>query len=96
MLVDPDVWLGLVEGWYRQMPLASPEAQQQLWADGLKLWQGVLDQYSGTETSAAPPKLPRPELPRPELPRKDKRFADPRWREQPVFALIHQTYTKLQ
>src|SRR5690606_27461406 len=28
----------------------------------------------------------------PTLPRSDRRFADPAWREQPVFALIHQTY----
>ena len=30
-----------------------------------------------------------------ELPRSDRRFADPAWREQPVFALIHQTYLLL-
>jgi polyhydroxyalkanoate synthase len=26
------------------------------------------------------------------LPRSDKRFADPRWRDNPFFALIHQAY----
>ncbi len=82
-ITDPAAWLELVEGWYRQMPLASPEAQQQLWQDSLKLWQGVLGQYASTDKEAASA---------PELPRKDRRFADPRWREQPVFALIHQTY----
>src|SRR6185503_21382520 len=33
--------------------------------------------------------------PKVELPRSDRRFADPKWREQPVFALIHQTYLLL-
>ena len=31
----------------------------------------------------------------PELPRGDRRFADPRWREHPLFAVIHQTYLML-
>jgi polyhydroxyalkanoate synthase len=30
-----------------------------------------------------------------QLPRKDRRFADPRWRDQPVFALLHQCYLLL-
>ncbi len=43
--------------------------------------ENVLGKYSGTGEGDAP-----------ELPLKDRRFADPKWREQPVFALIHQTY----
>ncbi len=31
----------------------------------------------------------------PQLPRRDRRFADTAWRDQPVFALIHQTYLLL-
>ncbi|MEO7246859.1 MAG: class I poly(R)-hydroxyalkanoic acid synthase, partial [Novosphingobium sp.] len=80
-LTDPAEWLKLVEGWYRQMPLASPEQQEKLWQDSVSLWQGVLGQFGAGEGAAEP-----------ELPRKDRRFADPRWRQQPVFALIHQTY----
>lgn len=30
-----------------------------------------------------------------DLPRQDKRFADPRWREQPLYAVLHQTYLML-
>ncbi|MFT4027901.1 MAG: class I poly(R)-hydroxyalkanoic acid synthase [Novosphingobium sp.] len=29
------------------------------------------------------------------LPRHDKRFADPKWREQPLYAVLHQTYLML-
>ena len=65
------------------------ERQQQLWQEGMELWQDILEQYgvaADGETTAAPPTA------QPDLPRKDRRFADPAWREQPVFALIHQTY----
>lgn len=81
LMTDPSAWLELVEGWYRQMPMANAEQQQKLWEDGMKLWQGVLGQYAAGEGAEPPP-----------LPRKDRRFADPRWREQPLFAVIHQTY----
>jgi polyhydroxyalkanoate synthase subunit PhaC len=75
---DPAKLTALVESWYRQMPLAHPETQQRLLRDGMALWQSVLDQYgSGAE---------------PQLPRSDRRFADPKWREQPFFALVHQAY----
>ncbi len=84
-LTDPAAWLELVEGWYRQMPLASAEQQEAMWQDSMKLWQGVLGKYSGGEAEGAADIGP-------ELPRMDRRFADPRWRDQPVFALIHQTY----
>ncbi len=80
-LTDPAAWRTLVEGWYRQMPFASAEQQEKLWQDSMSLWQGVLGQFGGADAEAEP-----------ELPRNDRRFADPRWRQQPVFALIHQTY----
>ncbi len=82
-LTDPAQWLEMIESWYRQMPFADAETQSRMWDDGVKLWQGVLGQFAGGKpTDDAGP----------ELPRKDRRFADPRWREQPVFALIHQAY----
>lgn len=82
----PDAWLSALSDWYAQMPLASPEAQGKLWNEGLAVWESVLGQYGiGPKASESGAKAS-------ELPRKDRRFADPRWREQPWFALLHQTY----
>ncbi|KLE32342.1 PHA/PHB synthase family protein [Aurantiacibacter luteus] len=80
MMADPSAWMEAMRTWTASMPLADPAAQAQLWAEGFQLWQDVIAQYSG-ESEADP-----------QLPRRDRRFADPAWREQPVFALIHQTY----
>ena len=91
-LADPAQWMGLMQAWYRQLPLLDPERQQQLWQEGMDLWRDILEQYGigpdGEMTAAAPEAEPA-------LPRKDRRFADPAWREQPAFALIHQTYLLL-
>jgi polyhydroxyalkanoate synthase len=91
-LADPAQWMGLMQAWYRQIPLLDPARQQQLWEEGTELWQAILEQYGigpdGEMTSDAPKAEP-------DLPRQDRRFADPAWREQPVFALIHQTYLLL-
>ena len=91
-LADPAQWMGLMQAWYRQLPLLDPERQQQLWQEGTELWRDILAQYGigpdGEMTAAAPGAEPA-------LPRKDRRFADPAWREQPAFALIHQTYLLL-
>ena len=85
-MVDPAQWLEYVEAFYGQMPLANPEKQQEMWQRGADLWEEVLGQY-GIGPRAKPK-----EGGEPDLPLKDRRFSDPRWREQPVFALIHQTY----
>jgi len=86
---DPAQWLATLETWYRQMPLADAETQKQLWEEGLELWQSVLGQYGiGPRAQEAGARGPV-------LPRSDPRFADPKWREQPLFALIHQTYLML-
>jgi polyhydroxyalkanoate synthase len=86
MLADPGKWQGIYDSWVRSLPLTSLEVQQQLWADGMALWQTVLGQYAPNGLAAGEA---------PELPRKDRRFADPKWREQPLFALVHQTYLML-
>jgi polyhydroxyalkanoate synthase subunit PhaC len=79
--LDPARWMALAQGWARQMPLADPERQKALWEESLALWQGVLGSFGIG-----------PEAGKPALPYADKRFADPRWRAHPAFALIHQTY----
>lgn len=85
-MFDPAGWTGFAKNWLQQMPLSDPAKQQQLWAEGAQLWQAVLGQYTPgpdgvmQENAAA------------DLPRKDRRFADPRWQQQPLYALIHQTY----
>jgi len=88
-LVDPAQWMGVMQAWYSQLPLLDPQRQQRLWQEGMELWQTVLAQYGVGADGEANPAAPKAE---PKLPRHDKRFADPAWREQPVFALIHQTY----
>ena len=82
-------WLNKAERWYAQMPLANTDTQARLWEDGLALWQTVLGQY-GIGPKAAEAKEGRIALPR-----SDRRFADPKWSEQPFFALVHQTYLML-
>ncbi|MFC4294207.1 PHA/PHB synthase family protein [Novosphingobium tardum] len=90
-MFDPAQWTRMVESWYRQMPLGDPKVQNQLWEEGLQLWQAVLGQFGiGPAAREDGGKSDGPDLPR-----KDRRFADPRWRQQPAFALIHQTYLML-
>jgi polyhydroxyalkanoate synthase len=89
MFSDPGNWLNLAQGWFKQMPLANPDTQKRLWEDSLNLWEGVLGQYGlGPRANEAKDGASS-------LPRKDRRFADPKWREQPFFALVHQTYLML-
>ncbi len=80
---DPAKLIALVESWYRQMPLAHADTRKRLWEDGLSLWENVLGQY-GIGPKAGEPGGG--------LPRSDRRFDDPKWREQPFFALVHQAY----
>ena len=89
MFADPAQWLGLMQGWYQQMPWLDPARQQRLMEEGAALWEDVLAQYG------IGPRAAEDNGAEVELPRKDRRFADPAWREQPVFALIHQTYLLL-
>ncbi len=84
--MDPARWMGLAQDWYRQMPLADPAQQQALWQEGMEVWQQVLAQYglgAGGQEEAREAA---------DMPRRDRRFADPRWRAHPAYALIHQTY----
>jgi polyhydroxyalkanoate synthase len=89
LFADPVQWMGLMQGWYQQMPWLDPARQQKLLEEGGALWEEVLGQYG------LGPKAVEDKGPEVELPRQDRRFADSAWREQPVFALIHQTYLLL-
>jgi polyhydroxyalkanoate synthase len=58
--------------------LRLAQAQTDLWADSMKMWQRFVDP---TEAPPLPPAID-----------KDRRFAAPQWRENPVFDLIRQSY----
>ena len=89
LLSDPGNLAATMQGWLKTLPLANPATQQRLWDDSVALWQTVLGQYGiGAAAQDKPAGAP-------ELPRKDRRFADPKWREQPFYAVIHQTYLML-
>ncbi len=83
---DPARWQTLSENWYRQMPIANPEKQTELWLEAVDVWRDVLTKFSGAVPAEGD------SVPADVLPRKDRRFADARWRSNPAFALIHQTY----
>ncbi|MCL6250854.1 class I poly(R)-hydroxyalkanoic acid synthase [Altererythrobacter sp. KTW20L] len=90
LLADPAQWLDLMQQMYCQMPALDPARQQELWNEGVELWEQILTHFTPEgeeedERSATDPHFPR----------FDRRFADPAWREQPVFALLHQTYLLL-
>ena len=87
-LANPVLWTAKATEWLAQFPLAQPEAQRKLWDDSVALWASVMGSYAGAMTPLSAGKVP-------DLPRHDRRFADPKWREQPAFALIHQTYLLL-
>lgn len=89
ILSDPGNFMGIMQDWLKALPITSIETQKQLWEDGLELWQGVLGQYG------IGPKAGEAQGGAPDLPRKDRRFANPKWREQPFYALVHQTYLML-
>ena len=80
----------LVEGWVRQMPLADPARQLRLIEGGIEVWQAVLGRFGGAADAGGGAQSGA--QPGAELPRSDPRFDDPRWRDQPLFALLHQTY----
>jgi len=86
MPTDPEAWRALVDAWYAALPFPDAEMRQSLLEDSISLWTSVLAQYGmGAQGGAEPGGAI-------ELPRKDGRFADARWREQPVFAVLHQSY----
>ena len=86
---DPVKWIASAEGVLRALPLSDPAKQKALWEEGLGLFQTVLGQYGiGPSAQSAGEDGPQ-------LPRTDRRFADPLWRENPFYALLHQSYLML-
>ena len=86
MAGDPAKWFSMFETWATQLPFADSVEQQRWWAESAQLWQALMLPGSSQQQSDDVAM---------DLPREDRRFADPRWREQPIFALIHQTYLLL-
>jgi polyhydroxyalkanoate synthase subunit PhaC len=82
-MADPAGWLEAMRSLASASPFVDPAQAQELTGEWLGLWESILAQYREHPGEA------------PNLPRKDRRFSDPKWREQPVFALIHQTYLLL-
>ena len=56
------------------------DVQKRMIEESTALWQSVLGQGGSAGQ---------------DLPRQDRRFADPKWREQPLYAVLHQTYLML-
>ena len=86
LLADPQQWMRVMQGWFGSLAAFDTRSQAALWDENFRLWQDILLQYGIGPQGDAALKL------EPDLPRTDRRFADPAWRDQPVFALIHQTY----
>ncbi len=98
LMVDPAQWLELMQtqmqALYGQVPALDPQRQQALWDEGAVLWQRIMAHFT-PEGEAADQGSGQTAGSDPHFPRFDRRFADPAWREQPVFALLHQTYLLL-
>lgn len=98
LMADPAQWLGLMQAQMQalnaQLPALDPQRQQALWDEGAALWQRIMAHFTpaGEAQDTAAGQAPGSD---PHFPRFDRRFADPAWREQPVFALLHQTYLLL-
>ena len=90
-MFDPAQWLALSGGMLKQMPTSLLEANTRLATETAQLWQSVLTGAAGGLARGDDEENPEA----PELPRSDRRFADPAWRENPAFALLHQTYLTL-
>ena len=89
MLSEPGGFAAIMQDWIKALPLAQPDTQKKLWEDSLALWESVLGQYGiGPRADDANGEALA-------LPRADRRFKDPKWRAQPFYALVHQTYLML-
>ncbi|MEM7665074.1 MAG: class I poly(R)-hydroxyalkanoic acid synthase [Pseudomonadota bacterium] len=90
-LLDPAQWMVISQSMLKQVPTGAFEAPTKLAQESLQLWQGVFQRFMAAPTGGVNKQASNAA----DLPRKDRRFADPAWREQPAFALLHQTYLML-
>ncbi|WP_347302098.1 alpha/beta fold hydrolase [Croceibacterium sp. TMG7-5b_MA50] len=85
LFADPARWLQLVREWARALPFLTAERQQRLTEQLAALWDDLARQFQAAADEGASVRLPR----------KDRRFAATEWREQPAFAILHQSYLLL-
>ena len=91
-LANPDGWASLRDSWQAHLPPGAGERQQHLWGEIAALWHAAL----GQSVAGQPlPGLGAVGGGGASLPRSDSRFADESWRDNPLFALVHQTYLLL-
>nr|WP_298930723.1 class I poly(R)-hydroxyalkanoic acid synthase [uncultured Erythrobacter sp.] len=89
-LLDPAHWLMISQSMAQQLPKGGFDAQTKLAQDSMALWKGVFERFTAKAAGSDVADEAGADLPL-----KDRRFADPAWREQPAFALLHQTYLML-
>ena len=73
--------LGHVAEYWMADPARTAEAQTRLASDFLQLWSNTLRRMSGEEVQPVAGIEPA-----------DKRFADPKWRESPIYDFVAQAY----
>ena len=89
---NPQALKASLPAWMGSMPQAMLDAQADMWRDGMTLWQGFIGAMTPpamlAQNEGGPPKTPGsvPEL------RTDRRFAARQWHDNPVYALIQQSY----
>lgn len=86
---DPTKWIATAQAVMQQLPLSDPATQERLWNETIALAETVLGQFG------LGPKADEAGEGEPDLPRRDRRFADPAWRAQPFYAVLHQAYLML-
>ncbi|WP_240330887.1 class I poly(R)-hydroxyalkanoic acid synthase [Sphingorhabdus sp. Alg239-R122] len=80
---DPAQWQTLMSSFVGQMPSLDMSAGADLLKEGMNIWQSAMGKALSGEVFA-------PDTTN--MSRQDRRFAAPAWQENPVFAMIHQSY----
>lgn len=96
-LLDPAQWLLVTQSMVKTLPSDIARSHAKLAGETMQLWQGVASQmlnHAG-ELAGRGKDADAENADASALPKSDRRFADPAWRENPAFALLHQTYLML-